>query len=86
LGNSEQPREKAEPSKRFLFFWQAGGAIRSSFVFPFLSEGLFWLSKAWQGWVRKYEKIPEGNEVGLFESVLISLAARCMRSVSQQAF
>lgn len=35
--------------------------------------------------VCKYERIPEGNEVGLLESVLIPLAAGCMGSLSQQA-
>lgn len=35
--------------------------------------------------VYKYERIPEGNEVGLLESVLIPLAAGCMGSLSQQA-
>lgn len=47
LGNSERPREKKEPSKPFLFSFFLGWAgrcftgCRSSFVFPFFSEGLF---------------------------------------------
>lgn len=68
LGNSEQPREKEEHSKPFIYFFflisfrQAGRCFtgcKSSFVFPFLSEGLFGLSKAWQSWcvnMRGYQK------------------------------
>lgn len=63
LGNSEQPRKKSTLNHFFFIsFRQAGRCFtgyKSSFVFPLLSEGLFGLSKAWQGWcvnMRGYQK------------------------------
>lgn len=64
---SNQERKRSTLNHLFFFFFlisfrQAGRCFtgcKSSFVFPFLSEGLFGLSKAWQSWcvnMRGYQK------------------------------